>query len=167
MAQPFDPKRLETPGEAIPVAEQVETVLDSGRVGAFSVSSAGLLAYRHGTRVPGRVLTWIDRSGMSGAALGEAANFVGRFQFSPDRKSIAAGIQTGATTSIWIFDVSRGIRTRLTFGPGNDVEPVWSPDGRSIAFRSNRKGHYDLYRRAADGSGSDEEIGRASGGERV
>ena len=48
MAQPFDAERLTTTGEGVPVAEQVQGVLNSGSVGAFSVSETGLLAYREG-----------------------------------------------------------------------------------------------------------------------
>jgi eukaryotic-like serine/threonine-protein kinase len=157
MAQPFDVQRLVTAGEAVPVAEQIETVLNSGRVGAFSVSATGLLVYRQGAGVGGEALTWFDRGGRQGAPLGDAAFFLGYFQFSPDRKSIAAGLgDRGRTSDVWIYDVSRGLRTRLTFDPAVDRDPVWSPDGRTIVFRSNRKGHYDLYRKSADGGGAEE-----------
>jgi Tol biopolymer transport system component len=155
MAQPFDPKRLMTTGEAIPVAEQIQAVLNSGTVGVFSVSETGMLAYRTGGAFGGLQLTWFDRSGKQVAAVGEPANVIA-FQFSPDRKSLAAAIQNGANTDIWTYDVSRGLRTRLTFDPSVDSYPVWSPDGRSIAFGSNRKGHFDLYRKAANGAGAEE-----------
>jgi eukaryotic-like serine/threonine-protein kinase len=155
MAQPFDPKRLVTTGEAIPVAEQIQTVLNSGTVGVFSVSETGMLAYRNGSAFGGLRLTWFDRSGNKSATVGEPADLLG-FQFSPDRKSLAAAIQDRANTDIWIYDVSRGLRTRLTFDPHADFSPVWSPDGRSIAFASNRQGHFDLYRKAANGGGAEE-----------
>ncbi len=155
MAQPFDPKRLVTTGEAVPAAEQVQTVLNSGTVGVFSVSETGMLAYRTGMAFGGLRLTWFDRSGKQGATVGEPADLVA-FHFSPDRKSLAAAIQDISHTNIWTYDVSRGLRTRLTFDPSFDNDPVWSPDGRSIAFRSNRKGHFDLYRKSANGAGSEE-----------
>jgi serine/threonine protein kinase len=156
MIQPFDTKRLATTGEGAPLAEQVQSVLNSRTMGAFSVSANGLLVYRAGAGERGGVLTWFDRSGKPGPTIGEKAVFFGGFRLSPDRKSLAAGIKNGGTTDIWIYDVSRGIPTRLTTDAANDDSPVWSPDGRSIAFASNRKGHYDLYRRSADGAGADE-----------
>ena len=155
MAQPFDSKRLVTTGEAVPVAEQVQTVLNSGTVGVFSVSETGKLAYRTGTAFGGFRLTWFDRSGKQEATVGEPADLIA-FHFSLDRKSLAAAIQDISHTNIWTYDVSRGLRTRLTFDPAFDNDPVWSPDGRSIVFRSNRKGHFDLYRKSANGAGSEE-----------
>jgi Tol biopolymer transport system component len=154
MVQPFDPKRLATTGEAFPVAEQIQTVLNSGSVGVFSVSTAGMLAYRTGVGASGLLLAWFDRNGKQGATLGEPANVVG-FQFSPDRKRIAAAIQDLSNANLWIYDAS-GLRTRFTFDPATDISPVWSPDGRSIIFESNRKGHFDLYRKSSDGSGAEE-----------
>ncbi len=155
MAQPFDAKRLATTAEAVPIAEQIQTVLNSGSVGVFSVSESGMLAYHTGVGAGGLLLTWFDRSGKQGVTLGEPANIVG-FQFSPDRKNLAASVQDPSNTDIWIYDVSRGLRTRLTFDPAIDNNPVWSPDGRSIAFASGRKGHFDLYRKSSDGSGAEE-----------
>src|SRR5579863_2359525 len=154
MAQPFDLKRLANTGEAVPVAEQIQTVLNSGTVGVFSVSETGMLAYRTGMAFGGLQLTWFDRSGKPGPTVGEPADLLG-FQISPDQKSLAAAIQDRASTDIWTYDVSRGLRTRLTFGP-RAISPVWSPDGRSIVFAWNRQGHFDLYRKAANGGGAEE-----------
>jgi serine/threonine protein kinase/dipeptidyl aminopeptidase/acylaminoacyl peptidase len=157
MTQPFDPKRLVTTGEAAPVAEQIQRVLNTGTVGVFSVSEMGMLTYRSGAGFGGLHLTWFDRSGKQGVTVGEPADIFA-FNFSPDRKSLAAAIQetSNVSVNIWTYDVSRGLRTRLTFDPANDNNPVWSPDGRSIVFRSNRKGHFDLYRKSANGAGSEE-----------
>ena len=44
-------------------------------------------------------------------------------------------------------------QTRLTTSPGEDVSPEWSPDGRAIAFASNRDGNYELYVMNPDGTG--------------
>jgi eukaryotic-like serine/threonine-protein kinase len=155
MVQRFDPKRLVTTGEAVPIAEQIQTVLNTGSVGVFSVSETGMLVYRAGVSAGGLLLTWFDRSGKQGATVGAPGNLV-EFQFSPDRKNLAAAIQEGAKDDIWIYDVLRGLRTRLTFDPATAKNPVWSPDGKSIVFASNRKGHFDLYRKSSNGSGLEE-----------
>jgi Tol biopolymer transport system component len=157
MAQPFDTERLATTGEAIPVAEQVETTLESGRVGVFAVSETGLVVYREGEGARGSILTWFDRDGKRGTAIGEATSQT-FLEFSPDRKRVAVVLQDGGTAGrdIWIYDVSRGLRTRFTFDAARDDYPVWSPDGRSIVFSSNRKGRLDLYRKAVDSVGTEE-----------
>jgi Tol biopolymer transport system component len=54
-------------------------------------------------------------------------------------------------SDIWIFDLSRGVPARVTFDPGGPIGPVWSPDGRSVAYASIRNGHFDLCRKAIDG----------------
>jgi Tol biopolymer transport system component len=155
MAQPFDVNRLVTDGEAVPLAEQVESVLNSGTVGAFSVSNSGLLLYRGGASDARRPLTWFDRGGKPGSTVGEPAVFVFAFHLSPDGRSLVTGIQDRGNIDLWTYDLARGLRTRLTLN--SDVRmAAWSPDGRVIAFSSNRRGHYDLYRKPADGSGAEE-----------
>ena len=63
---------------------------------------------------------------------------------------------SGNNTDLWIYDLVRGLRMRFTFDPAVERGAVWSPDGRGIIFNSNRKGHYDLYRKASDGPGAEE-----------
>jgi len=64
-------------------------------------------------------------------------------------------INAGAT-DIWVLDLARGVRTRLTFGPVANTAPIWSPDGVWVVYVSPRDGHFNLYRKHADGSGAEE-----------
>ena len=59
---------------------------------------------------------------------------------------------------VWVHDLERDSQTRLTFHDGADAFPVWSPDGRWIAFCSRRDGHVQIYRQMADGSGQAERL---------
>ena len=159
MAQPFDAQRLALTGEAVPLAEQVQhwfTIL-SNQYGLFSASETGLLAYQAGAESLNLRLTWLDRNGKRLATAGDAAN-LGRMQLSPDQKSAAVAVTEANNTDIWIYDLVRGLRTRFTFDPAVEREAVWSPDGRTIVFSSNRKSHFDLYRKASDGTGAEELI---------
>ncbi|MDA2931187.1 hypothetical protein MYX84_14795 [Acidobacteria bacterium AH-259-O06] len=54
---------------------------------------------------------------------------------------------------IWIHDVARGSKTRVTQDLAEDDEPVWSPSGDQIAFTSTRDSSYDIFLVASDGSG--------------
>jgi eukaryotic-like serine/threonine-protein kinase len=155
IAQPFDAQRLATTGEAAPVAEQVRSAMSNGApLGVWSVSRDGLLAFQTGTVAASQQLTWFDRAGKRAGTLGDPGNFYS-LEFSPDRRRVAAAL-IGQTTDLWIYDVARGIPQRFTFGPAPHSAAVWSPDGRSIVYRSNPTGLFDLYRKAADGTGSEE-----------
>jgi serine/threonine-protein kinase len=66
----------------------------------------------------------------------------------------------GANENIWIWDFAHESMTRLTFDEGEDGWPLWTPDSKRIVYRSRRDGvHYEINRRAADGSGEVEKLG--------
>ena len=77
---------------------------------------------------------------------------------SADLKHVSLNIPDPArsTEDVWIYEVARSLRTRFTSDPANENGSLWSPDGSQIVIRSNRKGHYDLYERASDGSGTEQ-----------
>ena len=150
VAQPFDPDRFTLSGEPRSIAEQIELIGSSS--GAFSVSTGGVLVYQASS--PGSQLVWFDRDGRQLGAVGESGRY-GDLELSPDgRKAIVSVLDPETNTrDLWMFDVARGVRTRFTFDPADDVAPIWSPDGTRVAFTSNRKGHFDLYQKAASGIG--------------
>jgi serine/threonine protein kinase/Tol biopolymer transport system component len=155
MARPFDSKGLAFAGEAVPVAGQIQTRGLSG-TGHFSASTNGVLIYERGSAGE-RILTWLDRAGQRTGELGEPDDLRGT-AFSPDRNTLAVmiGEASSRNVDIWLYEVLRSVRTRFTFDPAVDNAPVWSPDGQTIIFSSNRSGTFDLFRRPADGSRKDE-----------
>jgi serine/threonine protein kinase len=158
MAQPFDLKSLRTAGAAAPVAERVERFLNLVEVAAFSTSATGLLAYHAGTEAAVRQLTWFDRQGKSTGIVGEPRAFFD-IQFSPDRKTLVASAPDAVGNyDLWMYDVARALPTRFTVDPGGEYWGVFSPDDRTVIFNSTRKGHYDLYRKPANGAGAEELI---------
>jgi Tol biopolymer transport system component len=76
-------------------------------------------------------------------------------EFSPDRKRVAA-TRFGPNVDLWTYDLARGLPTRFTFSPAADLYAIWSPDGRSIVYRSAPNGDANLYRKIADGTGTEE-----------
>jgi len=157
MAQPFDPKRLLVTGDAARVAEHITPTATVPGLGFFAASESGPLVYFAGADVPPFELAWFDRRGNRLSAFGETtALSVYGLRFSPDQKTIAVSAVEQGNTDVWLYDIAKGLRTRVTFDPAREVAPVWSPDGRTIAFSSNRKGHLDLYRRSVDGTGPEE-----------
>jgi serine/threonine protein kinase/Tol biopolymer transport system component len=155
MAQAFDPKRLEMTGDPFPIAEQVQTGRIPGTA-IFSVSDEGVLAYQSGPGESGSQLTWFDRTNKPIRNLGDVGSY-NSFALSPDAKSVTVSVSNQAGISnVWLYEVARGVKTPFTFGPAQTRAQVWSPDGGSIVFTSNRKGHFDLYRKAFSGAGSEQ-----------
>jgi Tol biopolymer transport system component len=156
MAQPFDAKRQEVTGDAFPIAEQIQDEPYMAR-GVFAVSENGVLAYQTGSVRSESQLAWFDRNGKQISVLGDLANYR-NVQLSSDGKRAMVDVfdRQNGNQDIWVYDVARGLRTRVTYDPADDGTPVWSPDGSRIAFSSNRRGHADLYQKSASGTGSEE-----------
>jgi Tol biopolymer transport system component/DNA-binding winged helix-turn-helix (wHTH) protein len=159
MVQPFDLRSLKLQGEPRRVADHIERMEATAPVpGAiFSASPNGVLAWRRSSLSYESVLQWLDRKGKRLGVVGEAAAYSNP-ALSPDDKKLAIGIRDPQTKTrdIWIFDLLRGTKTRLTFDPADDLDSIWSPDGTRIAFTSDRLGQRDIYQKLADGSGPEE-----------
>jgi serine/threonine-protein kinase len=101
-----------------------------------------------------RSLVWVDRKGHE-EPLGAPLRAYGTPRLSPDGTRLATEVY-GRDTDIWIWDFARQTLRRLTFEPDGDGMSVWTPDGRGIIYESGRPPN--LYRRAADGTGTVERL---------
>jgi len=140
LAQPFDAKRLRLTGDPVPLGDSVLYDPSYFRA-AFSASDNGVLVYAGGTGGSKARLAWYDRSGKPiGAPFGDPIDYR-MFSISPDGKRLAAevGDSTTGAGDIWLSDFARGTRTRFSFGSGESICPVWSPDGSRIAFSRMEK----------------------------
>jgi hypothetical protein len=146
MAQAFSMERLELSGEPFPVAEQVA----GNRTCTFSVSDNGTLAFIGGTVLS--ELVWFDRTGRPLGAVGPPAVY-GTTALSPDGRAVA--FDRGDPADVWTLDFEQARVVKVTSDPSVDTMPVWSPNGRTIAFVSNRGGAAGLYERALGGTGDD------------
>ena len=154
MAQPFDMRRQALTGDAVPIAEQIETI-GANPVGIFSAAENGVLAYQSETGAASSRLVWFDRTGKQIGVLGDAAAYTD-LELSPDAKQASFSMPDGLQRDLWLYNVTRGLRTRFTFGPANALVSIWSPDGSRIVFNSSRKGHLDLYQKSFSGGGTEE-----------
>jgi serine/threonine-protein kinase len=136
-AVPLDLARLAVTGSPVPVLDAIANIAPIG-LGNYAFSPAGNLVYfANDPRLLDRELVWLDRKGIA-RPLAEARRPLTQIALSPDGRQLAAVAGT-RTSDIWIYDLSRGSWDRLTSeGVNNSV--VWAPDGRTIAFASNRNG---------------------------
>ena len=156
MARPFDLETRQLQGDAFPLAERVTT--EGSRYVGASASENGTLVYGQAAADVARQLTWVDRTGRVLGTVGDAAPYAG-LALSPDERRVAVTLETGTpeNVDIWLIDIDRHIRSRLTVHPGADVSPVWSPDGTRIAFQSSRSRQpVALRQMLSDGAGGDE-----------
>ncbi len=153
MAQRFDPAKGTLSGEPSSLVKGVMNDASTWHMDA-SASEDGLLVFGSGGNADLQ-LVWMDRSGKQVGTIADKFTNLQQVELSPQGDRLALQIDTGEN-DIWVQDLARGVRTRLTFGPVANTSPVWSPDGKWIAYSSSRDGRYCIYRKPADGSGAEE-----------
>jgi len=156
LAQRLDVAAGRLAGDATVLAEGL-ALPGMSFVGRFSISPA-MLVYLKAEELPAlSELKIFDRSGKAVGTVGEPAGYTGP-TFSPDgtRLAVARRELTVPARDIWVFDLVRGNRLRLTLDAGDDNAPRWSADGRWLMFSSNRRGVKDIYKRLASGEGADD-----------
>jgi Tol biopolymer transport system component len=141
-ALPFSLDTLSAAGEAFPIAENARIP---------SVARDGTLVYLDGAPEGAPQLVWLDRRGNKTGEIGQPQQSLGFPALSPDGRLVAVE----AEGDVWVYDIERGVRTRLSTGPEHDRRPVWSPAGDEVAFTSLRAGNDDIFLRQADGSGEE------------
>jgi serine/threonine protein kinase len=144
LAQPFNPRSFKLSGDP-------QTI---GEARTFSASQNGVLAYHESSAQS--ELKLFDRSGNLMGTPGPLAVYSDP-RFSPDGKSIAVTIEDPRSggDDIWVIPVAGGQPTRVTFGP-SDYWPVWSPDGKQMAYGVRENGKLSIRQRFLDGSKPEE-----------
>jgi serine/threonine-protein kinase len=161
-AVPFSAARLETTGSPVRVLEGVLTFLNG--LAQVAVSSNGALAYQQGTvgfRGGVRTVTWVTRSGAE-EDVGAPPRPYAYARLSPDETQIALDARD-EQGDIWVWNTRRRNLMRLTFDPGPNISPVWSPDGTRVAFGTESSdGGAGVFWTRADGAGSAERLASTS-----
>jgi serine/threonine protein kinase/Tol biopolymer transport system component len=154
MAMPFEAERLRVTGAAVPVAQGVLIMAGTGAA-QYSISDTGFLVFASGGAqvVQGR-LVWVDRKGAE-QPLTAPPHLYWFPRLSPDGQRVAVTIDG---QQIWLYDLRRNTLTRWTFAGTNNRTGIWTPDGKRIAFLSNKDGPQNVFWQRADGSGGLERL---------
>jgi Tol biopolymer transport system component len=146
-AVPFDIESFEATGEPF--------ILDPD--GTFpSVARDGSLLFAIGAGGGLLELVTVSRAGVVTGTIGQPQTGISWPEVSPDGKTILVSAQEADNRDIWLHDIARGTRTRMTFGSETDWSASWLPGGREIAFTNGSAASNRTYRRPADGTGEPE-----------
>ncbi len=144
-ALPFSLDTLKAAGEAFPISENSR---------GPTVAADGTLVYLDSPDLGQMQLVWRDRHGERIGEIGQPQRTISEPALSPDAQLVAVSAREGLSLAdIWIHDISRSANSRLSFAPEDESLPVWSPDGRQIAYSHRHSGQSDILVKPADGSG--------------
>jgi Tol biopolymer transport system component len=129
----------------------------------FSVSPSGMLIYAPGSVSGLAELAWFDHKGKQIGITGESGLYI-ELAISPDESKVVAVEFRRSNIDLWVFELARGIHTRLTTAGANRY-PLWTPDGRSVLYgSSNQSSALSLYRKAVDGESAPELLASSKAG---
>jgi Tol biopolymer transport system component len=157
MAQAFDAGSGRVSGEPVAILDKVK--FDTGVWRAlFTVSQHGRIAYfTGGESAVGTELVKYDRSGRVQKVIGEMGSYMDP-TFSPDGKRLAY-LTGDPLWNVWIMDLERGNRTRVTFDQTVKAKPTWSADGKTIAYLARLMGQKAVIRsKPANGTGVEQTL---------
>lgn len=151
-AQRFDLKRFALLGESKAILTDIQYQPQVKRA-VFAVSDNDLLLAQTGGGFALSQPLWFDRKGNEAGAVGKPEVY-GNVFLAPNGRSVAVDKTDMASlnTDVWTYELQRERAKRLTFDPGFDVVPIWSPDGSRLVFSSNRVLDVDLYMKNSDGA---------------
>jgi len=152
-----DAERFDPVGAPVPVIQGIQNSF--GRFSSIALSDSGTVAYLPAERVQDAELVWLDRAGNLTPIPGARGNIFYHFRLSPDGRAVGVTFAEGADgarSSVWILDLERG--TRRLIAEADSFGPIWSRDGALVTYWSSRGGIDALFRKRADGTGSEERL---------
>jgi serine/threonine-protein kinase len=149
-AMAFDLNTLTVSGGAVPLVQSVMRAANTDS-SSYGIAANGTLAYVSGTdRTARHSLVWVDRDGNEELIDAPVRNYQ-YAELSPDGTRVVLDSRD-EENDIWIFDLARETLQRLTFDPGANRAPLWSPDGKRVASSRALGNAEDIYWQVADGS---------------
>ncbi len=148
----LDPEGLTVSGGPVSLVQGVARA-SAGQTGVahYGVSENGTLVAMRGLGQGNREPVWVDHRG------GEERTHAGprfyrQIALSPQGDRVAMTIRENNEGDLWVYDLGRGVLTRLTFDSTDEWHPTWTPDGSRIAYMTSGS----IAWTAADGTGQPE-----------
>jgi eukaryotic-like serine/threonine-protein kinase len=153
LAQPLDLANRKIVGTPVVLAERMDVT--PNQAAGYSASDRVIAYSGDGTAGRSR-LTWMDRGGSVMSSVSEDGDY-SNLELSHDSRRLAVSLTEPSKGSrdIYLVDLVRGVRQRLTTDPSDERSVAWMPDGRQVIYNSRG---LDLYRRASDFSGNEEAL---------
>ena len=153
-AQAFDLNTRTLSGDPHPLEDEPTSILDPAisftANRPISVSVTGALAF-YSTPSMNTTATWYDSNGRSAGTLDVPAGHYETATISPDgTRAIFVRSTSPSESTLWLVNLARGGAIPLSTGPGRNDWPVWSPDGKRVAFASDRDGPENFYVKTVD-----------------
>ncbi len=134
----FDLDRMEGTGSPVSMIEGVLTQADTGAA-QVAISATGTLAYQAGPILGGGIpFEWVSADGSATSLRQTRTNWF-NLRFDPDGRRLAFHVGDGES-DIWVYEWARESVSRFTTHSAADTHPLWTPDGRRLAFASTRGG---------------------------
>jgi Tol biopolymer transport system component len=163
MVQRFDYRKLESVGA--PFALGAASSSDASVGQRLACASMNGVLVQPTASLANTRLVWLDRSGREQGTVPVPAGRYEKMAFSPDGRRVVAVKRTSPNNvDLWMIDLERGHSTRFTSEPQSRIGgvPAWSPDGRRVAFSSNRSGPTNIYQMHVDAIGAEEPLYQTS-----
>ncbi|HEX2721955.1 MAG TPA: protein kinase [Gemmatimonadaceae bacterium] len=147
MAAPFNERKREITGPAIPLLNDVDVNLTTGAAQAV-ISRNGTLVYLSGS-APMQIV--IAKGKGATEPLIQDVGAYAYPRYSPDARRLAVAITGVSERNVWVIDLATGGKSRITPGGTISDRPEWTPDGRRLLYRAVRSGERsELWWRASD-----------------
>jgi serine/threonine-protein kinase len=169
-AVPFDGSKLEVKGGPVPIVTGIQRAAvpsTNTAAGNYGFSDRGAFVYLNSVAAPAVVQTTLGIVDRNGAVrrLDVPPGIYRTPRISPDGRRVAVEtISETGQSIIWVYDLSGGTAIRRLTQEGNSSRPLWSRDGKKIAYGSDREKPYGIFWQAADGSGLPERLTSAEEG---